>query len=91
MTRRRRRRWPDWWAWELLLSDHVGRRMEHRGFSEVDLRAMMAQAKSVRPSHVEGRFVVECPWNGGTWHVVVEPRGASLKLIVVTAWAEEPT
>lgn len=91
MTRRKKQRWPEWWAWELLLSDHVGRRMETRGFSEIDLRAMMEQAKSVRPSHVEGRFIATCRWKQRSWHVVVEPQRESLKLIVVTAWAEDST
>lgn len=91
MTRRKKQRWPDWWEWELVLSDHVGRRMETRSFSEVDLREMMQRATAVRPSHVEGRFIATCPWKQRNWHVVVEPEGASLKLIVVTAWAEDST
>jgi hypothetical protein len=91
MTRRAKARWPDWWTWELLLSDHLERRMEDRGFSEVDLRAMIAHARSLRPSPVEGRFVVECRWKRATWRVVVEPVATNRKLIVVTAWAEEAT
>jgi hypothetical protein len=52
---------------------------------------MMQRATSVSPSHVEGRFVVTCRWQKRNWHVVVEPESATLKLIVVTASAEDST
>src|SRR5580698_3227669 len=54
MTRRRKSVLPEWWTWALVLSDHVERRMEDRGFSEVDLRTMITRARSYRPSGVEG-------------------------------------
>ncbi len=34
-------RWPEWWDWELELSPHLLKRMADRGFSELDLRAML--------------------------------------------------
>ena len=89
MTRRRKTRWPAWWQWELSISDHVERRMEERGFSEVDLRGMLANAASLHPSPAAGRFVVECRWQRRAWQVVVEPHQDGPRLIVVTAWQEE--
>jgi len=89
MTRRRKIPWPDWWAWDLVLSDHLERRMEEREFSEVDVRGMIANGRSFRPSSAEGRFIVECRWKRRTWSVVVEPGHSGRKLIVVTTWMEE--
>jgi hypothetical protein len=43
-----RKRWPTWWDWELELSPHVLKRMVDRGFSEVELRAMLEEASKWR-------------------------------------------
>lgn len=34
--------WPAWWAWELEITPHVEKRMEPRGFTEIELREMLA-------------------------------------------------
>lgn len=38
--------WPEWWSWELEPTPHLLKRMEDRGFTEVDLRAMLQTARS---------------------------------------------
>jgi len=40
---RRREAMPDWWSWPFILLPHDARRMEDRGFSEVELRLMLAR------------------------------------------------
>lgn len=33
--------WPHWWDWEIELTPHLEKRMEDRGFTELDLRGML--------------------------------------------------
>lgn len=56
--------WPEWWDWELELTPHLGKRMVDRGFTEVDVRAMLEQASGYRLDVVEDRFVVEARHQG---------------------------
>lgn len=51
--------WPPWWEWPLELTPHLEKRMEDRGFNEVELRAMLEAATGYRDDVVDGRFVVE--------------------------------
>jgi hypothetical protein len=81
---------PDWWDWELELTPHVEKRMEDRGFNEVELRGMLEQARGFRPDVVEGRFVVDARLRGRAWEVVVEPDEVEHLLVVVTAYGVEP-
>lgn len=81
--------WPEWWEWELELTPHVEKRMEDRGFSEVDLRSMLERATGLRPDHVKGRFVVECSLRGSLWHVILEPDATDRLIVVITAYALE--
>ena len=81
---------PDWWDWELELTPHVEKRMEDRGFTEVDLREMLERAAGYRPDLVEGRFVIEARSKGKKWEVVVEPDQVEHLLVVVTAYGVEP-
>ncbi len=80
---------PDWWDWELELTPHVEKRMEDRGFTEVDLRQMLEQATGFRPDVIDGRFVVETRFRGVAWAVVVEPDEMEHLLVVVTAFGVE--
>jgi len=82
--------WPPWWEWELELTPHVEKRMDDRGFSELDLREMLARATGLRPRVAEGRFVVETRLRGRRWEVVVEPDELEHLLVVVTAYGVEP-
>ena len=66
---------PSWWDWELELTPHVEKRMDDRGFTEVELRLMLHDARSYRPDSVDGRFLIECWLRRRVWHVIVEPDG----------------
>ena len=77
---------PDWWEWELELTPHVEKRMEDRGFTEVDLRRMLETAAGFRTDVVPDRFVVEARFQGRRWEVVVEPDEVAHLLVVVTAY-----
>lgn len=77
---------PEWWEWELELTPHVEKRMEDRGFSEVELREMLERASGFRPDVMDGRFVAETRFRGRKWEVVVEPDEVQHLLVVVTAY-----
>jgi hypothetical protein len=81
-----RRRWPDWWEWELELSPHLLKRMIDRGFSEVDLRAMLGRARDYRPDVIEGRWIIEASLRKRQWEIIVEPDLGSKRLVVITAY-----
>ena len=78
--------WPPWWEWELELSPHVEKRMEDRGFNELDLRTMLQYATGHRPDFVEGRFVIETTHARASWEVIVEPDEMEHLLVIVTAY-----
>ncbi|HOU93911.1 MAG TPA: hypothetical protein PLU22_22830 [Polyangiaceae bacterium] len=50
--------WPPWWEWDMELTPHVEKRMDDRGFSELDLREMLDRATGLRPGVVGGLVVV---------------------------------
>ena len=52
---------PEWWNWELSFTAHVELRMEQRGVTEVDVRAMLERATEYELSVVEGRFMINAP------------------------------
>jgi hypothetical protein len=79
--------WPSWWEWELALSSHLQKRMEDRGFNEVDLRDMLERARGYREDVVEGRWVISTSHQRNRWEVVVEPDHEDERLVVVTAYA----
>lgn len=81
--------WPVWWAWELELTPHVERRMEDRGFTELELRDMLVRAQSLRPDVVVGRWIVETRHRSRRWEVVVEPDFEGELLVVITAYARD--
>ena len=81
--------WPGWWEWELELTPHLFKRMEDRGFTEVDLRAMLEAAEGFRPDVIEDRYVIETRFRTRSWEVIVEPDAAAQLLIVVTAYSLE--
>src|SRR2546423_15633843 len=56
--------WPEWWNWELELSQHLLKRMVDRQFNEVDLREMLEQATDYRPNHEQGRWAIESGHEG---------------------------
>ncbi len=91
MARRRKRVWPDWWEWELDLTDHLFESMERREFTEVELRRMMKDATGYRPDRdVDTRWVIETRFRGTDWAVIVEPEADRKLLDVITAYQEDP-
>lgn len=80
---------PHWWDWELELTPHVEKRMEQRGFSEVDLRTMLHGAAGWREDWVEGRFAIQARHERDPWEVIVEPDEEARVLVVVTAYRSE--
>jgi len=77
---------PAWWHWELSFTPHAELRMEQRGVTEVDVRAMLERATGFEPSVVEGRFMIHVKKNDRPWIVIVEPDGDASLLVVVTAY-----
>ncbi len=80
------RQWPSWWAWELDLTAHLLKRMDDRGFNEVDLRRMLEHASGYTPDVVAGRFIVEARHGGRAWVAIVEPDPENELLVVITAY-----
>lgn len=64
--------------------------MEERGFTEVELRAMLQRAMGHRPNHVEGRHVIETTHDARASEVIVEPDAGDRLLVVITAYKAEP-
>ena len=77
--------WPPWWEWELEVTPHLEKRMEDRGFSEVDLRQMLEQASGHHEDVVPDRFAIETKLHGRHWEVIVEPDPIDSLLVVITA------
>ena len=77
---------PVWWNWELSFTPHAELRMEQRGVTEVDVRAMLERATAFEPSVVEGRFMIRVARDGRPWIVIVEPDSDASLLVVVTAY-----
>ena len=77
---------PSWWSWELSFTPDAELRMEQRGVTEVDVRAMLEQATAFEPSVVEGRFMIQVAKNNRPWIVIVEPDNDASLLVVVTVY-----
>jgi Domain of unknown function (DUF4258) len=71
------------------LSAHLLKRMEDRGFNEVDLRSMLERASGHRPDIIEGRFILEARHADRLWEVIVEPEEVFQLLVVITAYPVE--
>jgi hypothetical protein len=82
--------WPEWWDWELELSSHLLKRMEDRGFNELDVRQMLSTASGLRQDIVSDRWVIETRHRRKAWEVIVEPDRDAQLLIVITAYSAEP-
>lgn len=80
---------PKWWDWELEFTPHLLKRMEDRGFNEVDLRSMLTDASGWRKSAAEGRYIITSRFHREDWEIVLEPEEEAQLLIVVTAYRRE--
>lgn len=77
---------PEWWQWELEFTPHLEKRMEDRGFSEIDLRVMVQQAHSHRRDVLRGRVVLNTRHRSRAWEVIVEPDAVRRTLVIITAY-----
>ncbi len=68
------------------LSPHLLKRMDDRGFTEIDLRQMLERALGYREDVAEGRWVIETRHRRKAWEVIVEPDRERQLLVVVTAY-----
>lgn len=81
---------PDWWIFELELSEHLEDRMDDRFFNEVDLRIMIDDADGIRVGSRIGRWVIKTTHNDDAWEVVVEPDERDEVIVVITAYKVTP-
>lgn len=81
-----KRRWPEWWTWELELSSHLMKRMVDRRFTELDLRRMIDHCRRLRRDIVPGRWVAVTSHRRQRWEVIAEPDFERELLIVITAY-----
>ena len=77
---------PDWWNWDLSFTSHAELRMEQRGVTEVEVRAMLERATGFEPNVVEGRFMIHIRHLQRQWIVIVEPDADAKLLVVVTVY-----
>ena len=63
--------------------------MEERGFSEVELRAMLEDATSLSPARRKGRWLADTHFRGRPWVVVLEPDVADQITYVITAFSRD--
>ena len=80
---------PEWWEWDLRFISHLERRMEERGFSEIELRAMLTDATAITPSRRSGRWLISTHHGDHPWVVVVEPDSDDQMTYVITAYPKE--
>ncbi len=72
---------PSWWSWEPSFTPHAELRMEQRGVTEVDVRAMLERSAAFEPSVVEGRFMISVSRGSRRWIVIVEPDSEAQLLV----------
>jgi hypothetical protein len=77
---------PEWWNWDLSFTGHAELRMEQRGVTEVEVRAMLEKATEFEPNVVEGRFMIHVRHLQHPWIVIVEPDAGANLLVVVTVY-----
>ncbi len=77
---------PEWWDWELVLTSHIEKRMEERGFTEIELRRMLSKPVGLLPDAQQGRFVVLATLQSTQWAIIVEPEYEDQILVAVTAF-----
>ena len=77
---------PEWWNWDLSFTSHAELRMEQRGVTEVEVRAMLERARGFEPNVVRGRFMILVRHLQHPWMVIVEPDANAELLVVVTVY-----
>jgi len=64
-------------------------RMEQRGVTEVDVRAMLERASGFERNVIEGRYMIKTRQHGRPWIVIVEPDVDAKLLVIVTVYEVE--
>ena len=77
---------PEWWNWDLSFTSHAELRMEQRGVTEVEVRAMLERATSFEPNVIEGRFMIHVRHAQRPWIAIVEPDAEEKLLVIVTVY-----
>jgi hypothetical protein len=77
---------PEWWNWDLSFTGHAELRMEQRGVTEVEVRAMLERATGFETSVVAGRFMIQTRRGQSPRVVIVEPDAEANLLVVVTVY-----
>lgn len=77
---------PEWWKWDLAFTSHAELRMEQRGVTELEVRAMLERATAFEPSVVEGRFMIHVRHAQRPWTAILEPDAEEDLLVVVTVY-----
>ena len=78
--------WPHWWKWQIEVTPHIEKRMEQRGFTLIDLRQMLQDARGLRQDKFEGRWIIETRHRNRNWVVIVDPDDEEQLLVVITAY-----
>ena len=77
---------PEWWNWALSFTGHAELRMEQRGVTEVEVRAMLEKVMGFEPNVGAGRFMIHVRHLQSPWIVIVEPDAETRRLVVVTVY-----
>ena len=84
---------PEWWNWDLSFTSHAELRMEQRldrmeqrGVTELEVRAMLEKATALEANVVEGRFMIHTRQMQHSWIAIVEPDVDAKLLVVVTVY-----
>jgi hypothetical protein len=77
---------PEWWNCDLSFTGHAELRMEQRGVTEVEVRAMLERATGVRGQRRGEQILVSDPAGAVSLVVIVEPDAEATLLVVVTVY-----
>ena len=72
--------------WDLSFTGHAELRMDQRGVTEVEVRAMLERATGFEASVADGRFMIQTRRGQSPWVVIVEPDAEAKLLVVVTVY-----
>jgi hypothetical protein len=78
---------PEWWEWELEISSHCLKRMQDRGFTEADLRAMLEDATDIHEQAHE-TLIIKTVHENRPWEVIVVPDYQKQLIVVVSAYPD---
>jgi hypothetical protein len=71
---------------DLSFTSHAELRMEQRGVTEVEVRAMLERATTFEPNVVEGRIMIHVRHLQRPWIGIVEPDVDEKLLVIVTVY-----